>query len=59
MRDSKIETQKSLLFSETLLPTRKKYSTMYNHESILSEPLPAAAILKDVPGLFQNSTFHH
>lgn len=32
---------------------------MYNHESILSEPLPAAAILKDVPGLFQNSTFHH
>lgn len=54
IKNSKIDTLKSLLPSEIFLSVRKKDSTVHSYTIIISKCLPAAGTIKDVPCLFHN-----
>lgn len=54
IRNSKIDTLKSLFPSETFLFVRKKDSTVHSYTSIISQCLPIGGPVKDVPCLFHD-----
>lgn len=54
IRNSKIDTLKSLFPGETFLSVRRKDSTVHSYTRIISQCLPIGGTVKDVPCLFHD-----